>query len=150
LGGFPIIDIPAMKKTGMKLSLGCDGSATYDSSNLLESLRMAYLMQSFHSKQRGGNPSPYEMQKIATAGGAEMLGRPDLGTLKTGKSADLFMMDIHRLEHAGTTHDPANFLAKTGMTGPVFLTMINGKVVYQEGKLKGINEELLFEEAEKA
>ena len=53
LGGFPILDIPAMTKAGMKLGLGCDGSATNDSSNLLDSLRMAYLMQAFHSKERG-------------------------------------------------------------------------------------------------
>jgi len=150
LGGFPIIDIPAMQKTGMNLSLGCDGSATNDSSNLLDSLRMAYLMQSFHSKQRGGSPSPYEILKIATIGGAEMLGRHDLGSLEPGKGADLFMVDINRLEMAGTTHDPANLLARAGVTGPVWLTMINGKVVYHDGVMKGIDENLLFEKAEKA
>jgi len=150
LGGFPIIDIPAMQKAGMTLSLGCDGSATNDSSNLLDSLRMAYLMQSFHSKQRGGSPTPYEMLKIATVGGAGMLGRSDLGSLEAGKGADLFMVDISRLEMAGTTHDPANLLARTGMTGPVWLTMINGKVVYHDGIITGIDENLLFEKAEKA
>lgn len=55
-----------MKKTGMSLSLGCDGSSTNDSSSLLDSLRMAYLIQSFHSKERGGSPSSYEMLKMAT------------------------------------------------------------------------------------
>jgi len=150
LGGFPIIDIPAMQKVGMTLSLGCDGSATNDSSNLLDSLRMAYLMQSFHSKQRGGSPTPNEMLKIATVGGAGMLGRSDLGSLEPGKGADLFMVDISRLEMAGTTHDPANLLARTGMTGPVWLTMINGKVVYHDGIITGIDENLLFEKAEKA
>ncbi len=74
LGGFPIIDIPAMEKVGMNVSLGCDGSATNDSSNLLDSLRMAYLAQSYHSKSRGGAPpSAYEMLKTATVGGAKTL-----------------------------------------------------------------------------
>lgn len=150
LGGFPILDIPAMQKAGMKLSLGCDGSATNDSSNLLDSLRMAYLMQCFHSKERGGSPSPYEMLKIASSGGAEMLGRKDLGSLEAEKAADLFMVDMSRLEMAGTTHDPANLLARAGVTGEVYLTMINGKVVFKEGELTGIDEKRLFNEAEKA
>lgn len=149
LGGFPIIDIPGMKKAGINLSLGCDGSATNDSSNMLDSLRMAYLMQSFHSKQRGGSPTPYEMLKIATAGGAEMMGRSDLGSLEPGKGADLFMVDVNRLEMAGATHDPANLLARTGVTGPVWLTMINGKVVYNDGVMTGIDERSLYEKAEK-
>lgn len=150
LGGFPIIDIPAMKKSGMRLSLGCDGSATNDSSNLLDSLRMAYLMQCFHSKDRGGSPSPYDMLKIATKGGADMMGRSDLGSLEKGKGADLFMVDMNRLEMAGTLHDPANLLARAGVTGEVYLTMINGKVVFKEGTLTGIDEEALLEKAEKA
>jgi hydroxydechloroatrazine ethylaminohydrolase len=150
LGGFPILDIPGMQKAGMKLSLGCDGSSTNDSSNLLDSLRMAYLMQCFHSKERGGSPSPYQMLKIASSAGAQMMGRNDLGTLETGKAADLFMVDMSRLEMAGTTHDPANLLARSGVTGEVYLTMINGKVVFKEGELTGIDEQRLFNEAEKA
>jgi hydroxyatrazine ethylaminohydrolase len=150
LGGFPILDMPSMIKAGLPLSLGCDGSATNDSSNLLDSLRMAYLMQCFHSKQRGGSPSPYQMLKIATAGGARMMGRNDLGSLEEGKGADLFMVDMDRLEMAGTLHDPASLLARAGVTGPVFLTMINGRVVFRDGEMPGIDEERLTAEAEAA
>ncbi len=150
LGGFPILDMPAMIRAGLPLSLGCDGSATNDSSNLLDSLRMAYLMQCFHSKQRGGSPSPYQMLKIATAGGAAMMGRRDLGSLEPGKGADLFMVDMNRLEMAGTLHDPANLLARAGVTGPVHLTMINGKVVFRDGEIPGIDEAQLCAEAEAA
>ncbi|QEN06474.1 amidohydrolase [Oceanispirochaeta crateris] len=150
LGGFPIIDIPGMRRAGMKLSLGCDGSATNDSSNLLDSLRMAYLMQCFHSKERGGSPSPYQMLKMASIEGAKMMGRNDFGSLAEGKAADLFMVDVSRLEMAGTTHDPANLLARAGVTGEVYLTMINGKVVFKEGELTGIDEKHLFNAAEKA
>ncbi len=112
LGGFPILDIPAMDRIGVPLGLGCDGSATNDSSNLLESLRMSYLMQCFHSKQRGGSPSPYRMLKAATVGGAELLGRADLGSLEPGKAADLFMIDAEVLELAGAVHDPGSLLPR--------------------------------------
>ncbi|MBT4269514.1 MAG: amidohydrolase family protein [Deltaproteobacteria bacterium] len=149
LGGFNIIDMPAMKKSGMRLSLGVDGSATNDGSNLLDTLRMAFLMQSFHAKNRGGSPTPYEMLKIATSGGADILGRPDLGSLEAGKGADLFMIRTNKLEYVGAVHDPANLLARTGVTGPVDLTMVNGKVVFENGEFPGIDEEAMFAEAEK-
>jgi hydroxyatrazine ethylaminohydrolase len=148
LGGCPIINIPAMSRAGVTIGLGCDGSATNDSSNLLDSLRMAYLLQCYYTKERGGAPSPYELFKIATLGGAKILGCEELGSLEPGKGADLFMVDTGGLELAGALHDPKNLLAHTGVTGPVWLTMVNGKVVYREGRLSGVDEAALAEKAE--
>jgi hydroxyatrazine ethylaminohydrolase len=150
LGGFPILDMPAMLRAGLRLGLGCDGSATNDGSNLLDSLRMSYLMQAYHSKDRGSCPTPYELLRIATTGGAEILGRYDLGSLVPGNCADLFMIDVGGLELAGATHDPKNILPRIGVTGPVRLTMVNGRVVYEDGSLTGIDERALAREADAA
>ncbi len=148
LGGSEILDIPGMRKAGITISLGVDGCATNDGSNMLDTLRLAYLMQTFLSKKRGGCPSPYEMLKLATVGGAEMIGRPELGQLAAGKAADLFMIDARRLEYAGALHDPASMLAKLGVAGPVWLTMINGGVVYRDDHLTGVDEAKLLQEGE--
>ncbi len=148
LGGFPILPLKQMAEAGVCVSLGCDGSATNDGSSLLDSMRTAWLMQAWHSKQRGGCISPYEMLKIATVNGAKTLGRPDLGSLEAGKGADLFMVDAGVLELTGTLHDPCNLLARAGVTGNVALTMINGKVVYRDGQLTGIDERMLAQKGE--
>lgn len=140
LGGFPILPMRQMEEAGVCVSLGCDGSATNDSSSLLDSMRTAWMMQAWHSKQRGGCISPYEMLKIATVNGAKTLGRDDLGSLEPQKGADLFMIDAGALELTGTLHDPKNLLARTGVTGSVALTMINGRVVYKNGLLTGVDE----------
>ncbi|MFR6394590.1 MAG: amidohydrolase family protein [Oscillospiraceae bacterium] len=63
-------------------------------------------------------PLPYEMLKLATVGGAEMIGRPELGQLAAGKAADLFMVDARRLEYAGALHDPASMLASWASPAP--------------------------------
>ena len=55
-----------------------------------------------------------------------------------GQSADLFMIDPHRLELAGALHDPGNLLARAGVTGPVDLTMVNGRVVFRDGRILGL------------
>lgn len=148
LGGFPILPIKDMLEAGVNVSLGVDGSATNDSSNPLDTLRMAYLMQCYNSKSRGGAASAYDMLKIATAGGAKVLGRDDLGSLELGKGADLFMTDAEALEMTGTAHDPRSVLARCGLTGNVYLTMINGKIVFRDGVLTGVDEHALYEKGE--
>lgn len=149
LGGFPILDIKAMEDAGVLVSLGCDGSATNDGSNLLDALRIAHLMQTYYAKERGGCPSAYDMLKIATVQGAKTLGRPDLGSLEPEKAADLFMIDTEKLELTGALHDPKSILSRVGLTGPVWLTMINGKVVYEDGHLNGVDEAALAAEGER-
>lgn len=148
LGGFPIIDMNKLKEKGIVVSLGCDGSATNDSSNLLDALRISYLMQSYHSKERGGALSSYELLKIATINGAKTLGRDDLGSLEVSKGADLFMINSTGLEMTGLMHDPKNLIARAGVTGAVYMTMVNGEVVVLDGKLTKVSEEELYAKGE--
>lgn len=148
LGGFPILPLRQMAEAGVCVSLGCDGSATNDSSSLLDSMRTAWMMQAWHSKQRGGCISPYEMLKIATVNGAKTLGRSDLGSLEPDKGADLFFIDAGKLELTGTLHDPRNLLARAGVTGEAALTMVNGRVVFRDGHFPGVDERSLAREGE--
>lgn len=148
LGGFPILPMEKLKEYGTLVSLGCDGSATNDGSNLLDSIRTAYLMQCYFSKERGGGASAYDILKAATINGAKTLGRDDIGSLEVGKAADLFMIDARALELVGTLHDPLNLIGRVGVTGNVWLTMINGKVVFEDNKLVNIDEKKLAREGE--
>lgn len=150
LGGFPILDMEMISSKGVTLSLGCDGSSTNDSSNLLDSLRLAYMFQAWHSKSRGGSVTPYELLKIATRGGAKTLGRPELGWLGAEQAADFFAVDLQKLEFVGATHDLYNLLPKVGYTGTVDMTVINGRVVYQDGELKFVDEQELVKQGAKS
>lgn len=150
LSGFPILPMKQMIRDNVCISLGCDGSATNDSSNLLDSIRTAYYMQCYFGKERGGAISAYDMLKIATINGAKTLGRPDLGSLEVGKAADLFMIDGTTLELVGALHDPKNLIGRVGLTGNVWLTMINGKVVFRDNQLVGVDEKKLAMEGDKA
>lgn len=149
LGGFPILPMKKLQDYGVLLSIGCDGSATNDSSSMLDSIRTAYMMQCFHSKERGGSVSAYDILKQASLGGAKTLGRTDIGCLESGKAADLFMIDADALELTGTRHDPRNIIGRAGLTGNVYMTMINGKIVYQDGKLTMVDEKRLAAEGER-
>lgn len=128
-----------MLKLGVPVGLAVDGSASNDGSNLLEELRMAYLLHRLHSSYEA--PTGYELLKMATKGSAGLLGRMDIGTLAPYKACDLFMVDYEKLELVGATYDPQSALATVGLKQPVDYTIIAGKIVSQNGKLLGIDEE---------
>ena len=149
LGGFPILPMKRMTELGVNISIGCDGSATNDGSSLLDAMRLAWMAQSWYTKERGGSISPYDMLKMANVNGAKTLGRADLGSLEPGKAADLFMIDTRKLELSGALHDPKNLIVRTGLTGTVDMTMVGGKVVFDGRHLTGVDERKLAGEGEK-
>lgn len=131
--------IPEMLSLGVPVGLAVDGSASNDGSNLLEELRVGYLLHRLHASERA--PGGYDMLKLATAGGAKILGRTDIGSLETGKAGDLFLIRTDRLELVGADLDPKSMLGSVGFKGPVDYTVAAGKVVVREGRLTGLDEE---------
>ncbi len=150
LGGFNVLNIPRLYAKNVPLGLGVDGQASNDNSNLMEVIRTAYLLQCHVAGKRDlPIPPPQEFLKMATTGGAKLLNRNDIGSLERGKAADMFLLDVNKLEYAGTLHDPAALPVKVGISEPVTMTIINGKIVYKDGKLTGIDEEQTFQKAQK-
>ena len=140
--------IPEMIKLGVPVGLAVDGSASNDGSNLLEELRVCYLLH--RSKWSNNAPTGYDILKLATNGSAKVLGRKDLGELSVGKAADLFMINSNRIEFIGAEYDPKSILGTLGFKAPVDYTIIAGKVVVKDGKLTTIDEEKTVFEARKA
>ncbi len=131
--------IPEMLDLGIPVGLAVDGSASNDGSNMLEEMRVGYLL---HRLQYGHKaPGGYELLKLATAGGARILGRDDIGTLEPGKAADFFLVDTRRFELVGAMEDPKAVLATVGLKGPVDYTVVNGKITVEKGRLVTIDEE---------
>lgn len=140
--------LPEMLELGVPVGLAVDGSASNDGSNLLEELRVGYLLHRLHASRRA--PGGYEMLKLATRGSAKILGREDIGSLAVGKAGDLFLLDSRRLELTGALRDPKSLLATVGWKGPVDYTVVNGKVVVRQGRLTTVDEERQASQARRA
>ena len=138
--------VPEMLALGVPVGLAVDGSASNDGSNLLEELRVAYLLHRLRSSERA--PSGYDVLKMATAGGARLLGRDEIGSLEVGKAGDLFLIDTRRLEMVGAALDPKSLLGTVGWKGPVDYTVVNGRVTVRKGRLTGIDEDAAFRQAD--
>ena len=136
-----IAPVRDMLDAGVKVALGVDGSASNDGNHMLGEARQAMLLQrvgwpGFES--RGDRMSAREALELATLGGAKVLQRNDIGSLEPGNAADLVAFRIDGLEHAGGQSDLVASLL-TCAPGRVWLSVINGRVVVEDGALRGID-----------
>lgn len=117
---------------GMNLSIGTDGPA---SNNCLDFFREMFLVTGL-AKLKTMDPTSldgYQVLKMATVGGAKALGLDDADTLEVGKLADLIMIDLKRPNMQPLNNIEKN-LVYSGSKENVKLTMINGKILYEDGK----------------
>jgi len=140
-----ICRVPEMLELGVPLGLGVDGSASNDGSNMLEELRVSYLLHRL--KYSAKAPTGYDLLKVATVGGAKLLGRDDIGRLAPGMAADFFLLNLGQIPLIATQFDPKNLLGTVGFKGSVDYTIINGRVVVERGELVTVDEKTVVQQA---
>jgi len=138
-----IAPIRQMLDANVNVGLGVDGSASNDAGHLLNEARQAMLLQRVN-----GNPaglSAREALELATVGSAKVLGRDDIGVIAEGMSADIIAYHLDTVGLAGALHDPLAGLI-FGQSPTVDLSIINGKVIVQDGHLLTVDLPVLIEE----
>ncbi len=136
-----IAPVRDMVDAGVKVALGVDGSASNDANHMLGEARQAMLLQrvgwpGFES--RADRFTAREALEIATLGGAKVLRRDDIGSLEAGKAADFVAFRVDGLAHAGGQADPVASLL-TCSPGKAWLSVINGKIIVEDGQLLTLN-----------
>ncbi len=137
-----IAPIRKMLNAGVPVGLGVDGSASNDAAHMVNEARQALLLARVGRSLEpfGCDHGPSEMTArdaltLATRGGAEVLGRKDIGHLAPGMCADLALFDLRTLGFAGgAVHDPVGSLLLCASPQAAY-TVVNGKVVVREGQL---------------
>lgn len=151
-----IAPVRRMRDAGVPVGLGVDGSASNDGAHLLGEARTGLLLARVgramappqtdaSGRVRWGcdlgpaEMTAREMLEIATRGGAQVLGRDDIGHLSPGMAADLALYDLRTLAHAGgAVHDPVGALLMCAPTAAAY-TVVNGNVVVREGHLSTVD-----------
>jgi len=137
-----IAPIRAMRDAGVPVGLAVDGSASNDSGHLLAEARLALLLQ-----RVGHGPAALtarDVLEMATLGGAQVLGRDDIGALTPGMSADLISVPLDEIGLAGAGHDPlaALFFCQVPR---VRHSVVHGRVVVRDGQLTTLDLPRLLE-----
>jgi cytosine/adenosine deaminase-related metal-dependent hydrolase len=151
-----IAPIRKMIEAGVPVGLGVDGSASNDAAHMVNEARQAMLLARLRKSLEGPQVSaegktifgcdtaPMEMTardalKLATRGGAEVLGRKDIGQLSVGYCADMALFDLRNLSFAGgAVHDAIGSLMLCA-SAPAAYTVVNGRVVVSEGQLASVD-----------
>jgi cytosine/adenosine deaminase-related metal-dependent hydrolase len=151
-----IAPIRKMLDAGVPVGLGVDGSASNDGAQMVNEARQALLLARVgralqasekHADGRsffGCDLGPAEMTArdaltLATRGGAQVLGRSDIGHLAPGMCADLALFDLTTLAFAGgAVHDPVGALLLCASPQAAY-TIVNGRVVVRQGQLTTID-----------
>ena len=94
-----ICPVHDLLSAGARVGLGVDGSASNDCSNLMQEVRQALLIGRL--RYGAGAVTHDSVLRLATRGGADLLGRPELGELRPGAAADIALFDLEELRFSG-------------------------------------------------
>lgn len=125
-------------KAGMNVTLGTDGAVECGNLDLFEVMRFAALDARRRSGDPAALPAPAALM-MATVCGARAQGRQEeCGMLKVGMDADLALVDFSA-PHLMPCHNILNGLVFCAKGGDVAMTMVRGKILYQNGQFPTID-----------
>lgn len=143
-----VCNVPLLLKKGVNVAIGTDSVASNNSLNMIEEMKVFAIA----NKGKQFDPTlitPVETLRAATLSGAIGQGREDCGKLAVGFKADLIVMDLSQ-PNMRPVHNLANNLVYSASGSDVLLTMVDGKVLYQNGEYLTIDVEKAVFEAEKS
>ena len=137
-----IAPIRKLIDSGVRVGIGVDGCASNDGAHMIAESRQAMLLarvgrslQPFGCDDGSRELSARDALRLATRGGASVLGRDDIGVIAPGMAADLALFRTDTLAMAGgALHDPVAALMFCASPQAEY-TVVDGRVVVREGQL---------------
>lgn len=133
-----------MLDRGVIVALGTDGSASHNSQDLLETLKIAALL----AKVSTGEATallPLEALRLATTAGARFLGREDLGRIVPGAKADLTLVNLNTARSM-PVHRPESAVVYNASGADVHTVIVDGRILLDAGRVTMLDEAVLLEE----
>ena len=140
--------IPRLIEAGVTVSLATDGAGSNNSNDMLESLKLAALLQKVHHM----DPTIITAEKVlemATIDGARALGMEDeIGSLEIGKKADLFVFNPQLAAKAVPMHHPVSTLVYSSTQTNVETVIIDGRIVMEDGVVTVVDEAAMLKKGQ--
>ncbi len=137
-----VAPVHKMLEKGVNVAVGTDGVCSNNNHDLFEEIKLAALLQKGVTGDASAVPARQALY-MATRAGAFAQGREDqIGQLKPGFDASLILLDAQR-PGLFPVHHPQSTLAYSARGGDVCMTMIRGKVLYENGVFTSIDMERL-------
>jgi 5-methylthioadenosine/S-adenosylhomocysteine deaminase len=146
--GSGIAPVEQMRAAGAWVSLGTDGSMSGNDLDMWLAMRLAASLQKAKSSDASACPAA-EVFAMATINGAEAIGMgKELGSLETGKRADVVLLDV-RGWHSQPLYDPYAFLVYAAGREDVRTVLVEGRIVMRDRKIPGLDAPGFLEEIQR-
>ena len=140
--GHGVAPLELLHAAGVRVGLGTDSVGSNNRMDLLEEARFASLLQRALAR-RVDVLAPEALLRLCTIDGARALGLDrQIGTLEVGKEADLCAVSL-AAPHVRPVHDPLAALFHAARASDVTLTVVQGRILYRDGRLTTLDESAL-------
>ncbi|HYV04637.1 MAG TPA: amidohydrolase family protein [Blastocatellia bacterium] len=137
--GHGIAKLRQIMDAGVPVGLGTDSVASNNRGDLIDEMRFCGLIHRAQSQDFRW-PAPDQLLKLATLGGAKVLGLDrEIGSLEAGKQADLTAIDLSGT-HNTPLHDPTAAIVFSAGASDIRLTMVGGEVLFDGRDVKSVDE----------
>jgi cytosine/adenosine deaminase-related metal-dependent hydrolase len=134
--GSGIAPADVLDRLGGRIALAADGAASNEACDMVSEMHAAWLV---HRAAKGAAAVTCEdVLRWATAGGAEVLGLPAIGTLAVGQAADIAIFDLSHPRYAGL-HDPLVAPIASGGGAQLRHVLVAGRPVVVNGEIPGLD-----------
>lgn len=132
------------------VALGTDGAASNNSQDMFEVMKVAPLLQRAR-REDASAVGPRQALRMATIDGARALGLGDvIGSIEVGKRADLVVLDLEASPHTVAVHDVVSQLVHCAPSDAVSSVLVDGRLIVNEGRVAGIDQQALLADAQAA
>lgn len=131
-----------MKRRGIdNMAIGTDGAASNNCLDMFREMFLVTALQKYREMDAAAFPA-FDVLKMACSGGALAMGLKDCDVLAAGKKADLAVIDLMQ-PNMQPLHNIAKNLVYAGTKQNVVMTMVDGKILYENGKFSSVDAENL-------
>jgi cytosine/adenosine deaminase-related metal-dependent hydrolase len=134
--GSGIAPAERMAALGGAVSLAVDGAASNEAADMISEMHSAWHV---HRAVKGAGAVRIEdVVRWASAGGARVLGFPDIGVIAPGKLADIAIFDLSHPRYCGL-HDPLSGPVAAAGAAHLRYLLVGGRVVVEDGTIPGLD-----------
>lgn len=140
-----VAPVERMIQKDIKLALGTDGPSSNNALDMFREMYLTCVLQKIKNRDAASTPAE-KVLEMATTGSAKCMGLDDCDCIDTGKKADLIVIDLKRPSMQPIQNITKN-LVYSGSKDCVKLTMVNGKILYENGDFPTLDIEQIYSEA---
>lgn len=143
-----IAPLTKMQEKGLNIAIGTDGPSSNNALDMFREMYLACVLQKLQNSDAAAEDA-LNVLSMACTGSARAMGLTDCDCIAPGKQADLIVIDLNRPNMRPIINIPKN-LVYSGSKDNVRLTMVAGRVLYEDGEFfVGEEPERIYADAER-